>query len=97
MNREKTIKYLNRITLLFFIFIICCAIFIMQNDIGLIEGLNFGPGSYYYSDIPGWEKIFYVTDSIKPRTSYPFVFLLIFVGWGALAWKAWTFLDRKIK
>ena len=97
MNRENSIKYLNRITLTIFIIIILCALFIMKNDIGLIEGLNFGPGSYYYTDIPGWEKIFFVTDSIKLNTAHLILFFLFFIGWGAFVWKAWHFLDAKLK
>ena len=97
MNREKSIKYLNRITLTLFVIIILCALFIMKNDIGLIEGFNFGPGSYYYTDIPGWEKIFYNTDSITLNTSHPVLFFALFIGWGAFVWKAWQFLDARLK
>ena len=97
MNRDKTIKILNRITLIIFLVIIACALYIMCNDIGLIEGLNFGPGSYYYTDIPGWEKIFYNVEQIKPNTAHPIIFMLFFVGWGAFVWKAWGFLDAKLK
>ena len=45
MKQAQIVKVLNYIALGIFIIIIGCAIYIMQNDIGLIEGLNFGPGS----------------------------------------------------
>lgn len=97
MSHEKLVKSINCICLCVFIVIIALAIYIMKNDIGLIEGLNFGPGSYYYSDIPGWEKIFYTQEFINPNTNHPLLFLSLFVGWGFIAWKSWTFLDRKLK
>ncbi len=37
------------------------AIIIMAKGVGT-EGKDYGPGSYYYTDIPGWEKIFYPDD-----------------------------------
>lgn len=87
MRREHFVKWLNRICITFFIFIIIGAIYIMSNGIGLIEGLDFGPGSYYYSDIPGWENIFYTQPFIKPNTQHPILFLVLFIGWGIAAWK----------
>lgn len=95
MKQTHMIKILNRIALVIFIVVIACALYIMKNDIGLIDGLNFGPGSYYYSDIPGWEKYFFThkyAQSLNP------VFVVgFFAGWGFLCWKAWIYLDRKFK
>lgn len=95
MKRIQIVKMLNIIALILFIIIIGMALYIMKNDIGLIEGLNFGPGSYYYSDIPGWEKYFF-THQYKHSLN-PLVMIVFFVGWGLLCWKAWVYLDRKIK
>ena len=54
-TRQKIVTILNRCVI-----VICCAalltaIYLISQDAGLIDG-SFGPGSYYYSDIPGWEK-----------------------------------------
>lgn len=95
MKRMQMVKVLNVIAFIIFIVIIGAALYIMKNDIGLIEGLNFGPGSYYYSDIPGWEKYFFThkyAHSLSP------IFIVgFFAGWGFLCWKAWIYLDRKLK
>ncbi|MEF9960746.1 MAG: hypothetical protein RR448_02530 [Niameybacter sp.] len=95
MKQAQMIKVLNSIALVFFIIIIGCAIYIMKNDIGLIEGLNFGPGSYYYSDIPGWEKYFFTHKFAQDLN--PLLIAGLFCGWGFLCWKAWVYLDRKFK
>lgn len=97
MQHDKTIKYLNRLALVIFSIVLCSALFIMKNDIGLIEGMNFGPGSYYYTDIPGWQQIFYTSEHITPNTDHPILFLAFFIGWGLLMWKAWVFCDKKFK
>lgn len=95
MKRKQIVKVLNYIMLIIFIFIIGCAVYIMKNDIGLIEGLNFGPGSYYYSDIPGWEKYFF-THKFTQSFS-PLLIAFLFMGWGLICWKVWIYLDRKLK
>ena len=95
MKRVQIVKVLNGIAIIIFLIIIGMAIYIMKNDIGLIEGLNFGPGSYYYSDIPGWEKYFF-THTYEHSLS-PLFIIGFFVGWGLLCWTAWVYLDRKFK
>lgn len=97
MKYKKMLQYLNLITFIIFILAILYAIYIMKNGMGLIDGLHFGSGSYYYSDIPGWEKIFYTSDSITPNTTHPLLFILFFIGWGTVSWKTWVYLDRKLK
>ncbi|MDA3734124.1 hypothetical protein PBV87_21855 [Niameybacter massiliensis] len=95
MKQAQIVKVLNYIALGIFIIIIGCAIYIMQNDIGLIEGLNFGPGSYYYSDIPGWEKYFFNHRFVQNLN--PLLIIGLFCGWGFICWKAWVYLDTKLK
>lgn len=95
MKRIKVVKVLNYMVLVMFILIIGCAVYIMKNDIGLIEGLNFGPGSYYYSDIPGWEKYFFTHKYVQSLN--PVLIVFLFIGWGLLCWKSWIYLDRKLK
>ena len=55
--REKIVTILNRCAIVICSVALLIAIYLMSQDAGLIDG-TFGPGSYYYSDIPGWEKIF---------------------------------------
>ena len=68
--------------------IICCimvvavlvAIWLMCGQYGLIPGLDFGCGQYYYTDIPDWQKYFSVKGIVDncPRWVY---FVLYFL-WG---------------
>lgn len=58
MNKVSIIKALNRICLFFFMIIVLLAFYIMCQGTGT-ERSEYGPGSYYYSDIPNWEAIFY--------------------------------------
>ena len=94
-TREKIVTVMNRITI-----VICCcalvtAIYLASQDAGLIDG-TFGPGAYYYSDIPGWEKIFWSEGHITSNTDHPFIFAIAFVAWGAFLWKAFLWLDKKL-
>ncbi|MBG9980655.1 hypothetical protein HZY91_06120 [Facklamia sp. DSM 111018] len=57
-DKADIVKTINRICIFFFIIIIFLAIYIMSQGTGT-EGSDYGPGSYYYSDIPNWEAIFY--------------------------------------
>ena len=63
------------------------ALYIMARGLGLVEGLDFGAGAYYYADIPGFEKI--VRDDVfQARLPY-IVYVLLFLGWGALMYWIW--------
>ena len=95
VNQEKGIKIINRFSQLLFLIVIIGGIYIMSNGIGLIDGLDFGPGQYYYTDIPNWEKYF-LNEDITFNTKYPILFLALFVGWGVIAWNAWRWLDQKL-
>ena len=59
---------------------------------GLLPGLDFGCGQYYYTDIPGWEKYFSVEGlkSSCPR----WVYYLLFAVWGYLMYRLWRRIDR---
>lgn len=59
---------------------------------GLIDGLDFGCGQYYYTDIPDWQKYF-SGDGVGG--SVPFwVCFLLFALWGCLVYLAWVWIDR---
>lgn len=60
---------------------------------GLIPGLDFGSGQYYYTDIPGWERYFSVRGivDVTPRV----VYYVLFAVWGVFMYKLWAWLDRR--
>ena len=95
-TRQKIVTILNRC-----VFVICCAallsaIYLISQDAGLIDG-SFGPGSYYYSDIPGWEKIFLSEKTWHLGFDNPVAAYGFFVIWGLLSFKALLWLDKKLK
>ena len=74
---------------------IVTAVYIMINGLGLVDSLDFGAGAYYYADIPDFQK--YV-DPDYYHTSIPMiVYILLFLGWGAIMFKLWGWLEKKIK
>lgn len=95
-TRAKSVKILNRCAI-----VICCvalvtAIYLASQNAGLIDG-TFGPGSYYYSDIPGWEKIFLSEKTWHLGFDNPVAAYGFFVIWGLLSFKALLWLDKKLK
>lgn len=70
-------------------------IYIMLNGFGLVPGLDFGAGAYYYADIPDFEK--YMHDGAF-RPSLPlWVYMLLFLCWGYLMWRLWIWVDKRRK
>lgn len=57
-RRETMVKWVNRICVTIFAAAVLISLYIMARGIGT-EGKDYGPGAYYYTDIPGWEEIFY--------------------------------------
>jgi len=75
--------------------ILVAALYIMINGIGLNENLDFGAGAYYYADIPEFEKY---EKSVNYVAKLPYwVYVVLFLAWGALMYWVWTLLDRKKK
>ncbi len=71
---------------------LAAAVYIMLGGLGLNPDLDFGAGAYYYADIPDYQK---TLDWDTYTAKLPFwVYLLLFLGWGALMWRLWKRLDR---
>ena len=95
-TREKIVTVMNRCAI-----VICCcalviAIYLASQDAGLIDG-TFGPGAYYYSDIPGWEKIFLSESTCHLGFENPVAAYGFFVIWGLVSFKGLLWLDKKLK
>ena len=70
-------------------------IYCMVNQMGLVEGLDFGAGAYYYADIPEFSK--YV-DVNHFTSNFPmWIHILLFLGWGYSMFRLWIWIDKKIK
>ncbi|KJS81441.1 MAG: hypothetical protein JM58_16745 [Peptococcaceae bacterium BICA1-8] len=97
MGSQKflTTRRLNILSILVLASVLIVAIYIMRNNIGLIEGLDFGPGQYYYTDLPGWEEIFFGEKSITLGTKQPFLFFGLFFLWGYACFKFISWMESK--
>ena len=89
MDWKKTGKIL---TLIVFGATIIAALYIMFHGMGLQDSLDFGAGAYYYADIPEFDKY---TQSTDYAAKLPFwVYVVLFLAWGALMYKVWKWLDK---
>ena len=88
-------KIFKAVTVLVAVIAVLTALYIMANRLGLAEGLDFGAGAYYYTDIPDYEKV--VRDDVyEARLSY-WIYVVLFLAWGWLMYRLWVFLDRDRK
>ncbi len=79
----------------FYITVLGTAVYIMAHGLGLVDSLDFGAGAYYYADMPGFDKLVngdHYTSPVSMGT-----LILLFLIWGAIMYKLWTWLDRKWK
>ena len=68
-------------------------VMIMVRGAGLQKELDFGAGSYYYADIPDFDK-YLRWDSFVSSLPY-WVYVCIFVLWGILMFLLWIKVDSK--
>ena len=73
--------------------ILAAAVYIMVNRIGLDPELDFGAGAYYYADIPEFQKVLN-WDIYQARLPF-WVYVVLFLAWGALMYWVWTRIDRR--
>ena len=86
-------KILERVTWGVMIVAVLAAACVMVFHLGLIEGLDFGCGQYYYTDIPGWERYFSGEHFIDSLPHW--IYYVLFFAWGGLIWQFWAWLDRR--
>ncbi len=80
------------ITVILAVVICIAAVYIMANGLGLVKGLDFGAGAYYYADIPGFDK--YVRDDAYDSQLPTWLAIVLFLLWGALMYALWKWVDR---
>lgn len=87
---SKTAKV---ITIIVMVVTVVLALWIMANGLGLVEGLDFGAGAYYYADIPGFEK--FVHDDAYDSHLPLWLAIVLFLVWGWLMYRLWVRIDKK--
>lgn len=101
MKKEKAkrnpgyITWLNRLAVAATLAAIAEAIHIMKNGLGLLEQLDFGAGAYYYADIPGFASLVNGSHYQSP-VSMP-VLIILFLIWGFLMYRFWTWMESGTK
>ena len=85
-------KIFKVITVILAVVICIAAVYIMANGLGLVKGLDFGAGAYYYADIPGFDK--YVRDDAYDSQLPTRLAIVLFLLWGALMYALWKWVDR---
>lgn len=73
--------------------VLLLALWIMVRGMGLVEGLDFGAGAYYYADIPDFDKI--VRSGVYDSQLPLWLAILLFLAWGALMYLLWLWIDRR--
>lgn len=89
----KLSKIITISCVILFIISAIATVFVMLNGTGLIDGLNVGPGQYYFTDIPNWQHYF-LSDSYESPVGIPLLTIL-FIAWGFIMYKLWVWLDKK--
>ena len=95
MNKNQ--KIFKVITILVMVITLFLAGWIMANQLGLVEGYDFGAGAYYYADIPT-EQYNEIDHEGAYQTSIPkWIFYVLFFAWGYLMWRLWVWVENRGK
>lgn len=86
-------KIYRAITIITVVVALACALYIMRHRLGLSDELDFGAGAYYYTDIPGYEKI--VREDVYEAPLPYWVHAGLFLIWGWLMYRLWEWVERK--
>nr|WP_302595980.1 hypothetical protein [uncultured Cellulosilyticum sp.] len=90
---EHTVNIISKVGIAILIAAVLGSIYIMKNNLGMIEGLDFGCGQYYYTDVPNWQFIF--SGRGYKADGHMGLYIGGFFLWGALMYKLWVYLDKK--
>lgn len=90
----KVSKTITIISVLLFIAAAVATVYIMKNSVGIIPEVGAGSGQYYFTDLPNW-KTYFLNDNYTSPVGIP-VLTLLFIIWGVIMFKLWTWLDKKL-
>lgn len=75
--------------------VLILTVYCMVNGLGLVDGLDFGAGAYFYADIPEFSK--YVNGDHFTSQFPMWIHIALFLIWGVIMFKFWVWLDKKWK
>ena len=90
-KKTKKIELIPVVTGVIVVGTIILALYIMVHHLGLSDSLNFGAGAYYYADIPEFQK--YVNGNEYHSETTMWVLILLFLIWGGIMYKFWSWLE----
>ncbi len=94
---NKNHKLFKVITIVVVVITLLLAVWIMADQLGIVEGYDFGAGAYYYADIPT-EQYQEIDHEGTYLTSLPkWVFYVLFFVWGWLMWRLWVWVENRRK
>lgn len=93
-HHSKRVSYKRLIGIVLILITLGLTLYCMVNHLGLIDGLDFGAGAYYYADIPEFAK--YVDGNHYVSETPAWLLIALFLLWGLLMYKLWTWLEKKI-
>lgn len=70
-------------------------IYIMSHGIGLIDGMPFGCGQYYYTDIPGWQRYFQANHYSGSTPMW--ILIALFFLWGWAMMRLWIWIEKRFQ
>ncbi len=92
-KQSTVVRIICILAVILFLAAIVACVYIMVNKVGQVEGVECGPGQYYYTDIPNWRDYFLRDYYQSPVPTA--VLIVLFFAWGFLMYKLWTWLDKK--
>lgn len=93
-KEKKKLSATQIITILISVPSLGLAVYIMANNLGLIDKLDFGAGAYYYADIPEFTR-FVNGDHFTSQVPM-WALIILFLIWGALMYRFWIWLEKKL-
>lgn len=82
----KRVKTLPALSFVLMISAVAASAWMMKERAGLVDGLDFGPGQYYYTDIPDWAERFARPEADAAVTVG---FIAISLLWGFAMYRLW--------
>ena len=93
MNSKKNHRFFKVATIILVVATVLVAVHIMVNGLGLVDGLDFGAGAYFYADIPDYEKV--DADGCFVSRVPRWIHFVLFFIWGALMFWLWNKIENR--